>query len=362
MEIIHAELIENYYGDHKIENWTTWFKELNIITKFEKAEFQIAKDTAYDKNDFEIQLKVSDYIGYSIKESDWIYIPETEFGGRIEKIDHSDDDLIKVSGPNFRYFLNKSVIWPRFNNELNAREDYLVIENIEANKALDELFNNVYFKCTAGIFRVSDIDTEIKVNAKARYEYLCDKAVSMLDEKGMRLKVSHSYETDTVQLKLEAIKKNKYDELYNSDFNIEINSKIDSTKAVDTILALGKGDVHERKLLLISYIKSEDRYIVSTPFHDGALGSADASMYVYDYPNCESDEDLADKAIEEFKKEHVKVEEITLNVIDAKVELNLGDIIGGTDEITGLHIETEITQKILTITNSETKYTYKVGD
>ena len=73
-------------------------------------------------------------------------------------------------------------------------------------------------------------------------------------------------------------------------------------------------------------------------------------MYVYDYPNCESDEDLADKAIEEFKKEHVKVEEITLNVIDAKVELNLGDIIGGTDEITGLHIETEITQKILTIT------------
>ena len=150
--------------------------------------------------------------------------------------------------------------------------------------------------------------------------------------------------------------------MMNFIIQILILTKIDSTKAVDTILALGKGDLHERKLLLISYIKSEDRYIVSTPLHDGALGSADASMYVYDYPNCESDEDLADKAIEEFKKEHVKVEEITLNVIDAKVELNLGDIIGGTDEITGLHIETEITQKILTITNSETKYTYKVGD
>ena len=196
------------------------FKQLKILLNIKAY---VLNGDIHDKNDFEIQLKVSDYIGYSIKESDWIYIPETEFGGRIEKIDHSDDDLIKVSGPNFRYFLNKSVIWPRFNNELNAREDYLVIENIEANKALDELFNNVYFKCTAGIFRVSDIDTEIKVNAKARYEYLCDKAVSMLDEKGMRLKVSHSYETDTVQLKLEAIKKNKYDELYNSDFNIDKN-------------------------------------------------------------------------------------------------------------------------------------------
>lgn len=85
-------------------------------------------------------------------------------------------------------------------------------------------------------------------------------------------------------------------------------------------------------------------------------------MWVFDYPNCESDEDLADKAIEAFKKDHLKIEEISLNIKNSKIELNLGDIISGYDEITGLNIETEITQKILTFTNGNINYTYKVGD
>lgn len=364
MEIIHARLIEGYYGDRANNEWTTWFDEINIITKFEKAEFQIAKDTAYEKNDFEIQLNAWQFKNFDIKYKDWIYIPETEFGGRIDIINHEEDSIVKIGGPNFRCILNKSVIWPKYNSSLNARDDYLIISNTEANKAIDILCDNVYFSSYARVFRVSNNVTDKYLSLKARYEYLCDKIVSTLSDNQMRLKITHSYETDTVPLKIEAVPCKRYDELYNSDFDIEINSKVDSTNEVNTILALGRGELHERTLLLINHIKNdkEDRFVASSPLSSNVLGSIYSSMYVYDYPNCESDEDLADKAIEEFKKEHLKTEEITLSVKDSKIELNLGDIVSGYDEITDLYIETEITQKTLTITNSKTNYVYKVGD
>ncbi|WP_279000984.1 Gp37-like protein [Thomasclavelia cocleata] len=364
MEIIHARLIEGYYGDKIIENWTTWFEEINIITKYEKAEFQISSKTDYNCNDFEIQLLHEQFVQYDIKEKDWIYIPESEFGGRIEIIDHSEDGIVRIGGPNFRYFLNRRVIWPTYNKTLNARNDYLILENKEANEALQIMCENTYVDSTAEIFEVLTKNTGIYISAKARYDYLFEKMVSVLAENKLRLKVRHSYDTETVPIKIEAVRPKMLNELYNRDFDIEINSKIDLTNDVTMILALGKGELHERKLLLIKHIKNEDedRFVATVPFNNNVIGSVDSNMWVFDYPNCESDEDLKDKAIEAFKKDHLKIEEISLNIKNSKIELNLGDIISGYDEITGLDIETEITQKILTFENGNIIYTYKVGD
>lgn len=364
VEIIHARLIEGYYGDRVIENWTTWFEEINIITKYEKAEFQISNKGDYNCNDFEIQLSQEQFIQYDIKEKDWIYIPESEFGGRVEIIDHSEDRVVRVGGPNFRYFLNRRVIWPTYNKTLNARNDYLILDNKEVNEALQIMCENTYVNSTAEIFEVLTKNTGVYISTKARYDYLYEKMVSVLAENKLRLKVSHSYDTETVPIKIEAVRPKVVNELYNRDFDIEINSKIDITNSVKMILALGRGELHERKLLLINHIKNEDedRFVAAVPLNNNVIGNIDSNMWVYDYPNCESDEDLADKAIEAFKKDHSKIEEISLNIKNSKIELNLGDIISGYDEITGLNIETEITQKILTFTNGNINYTYKVGD
>lgn len=364
VEIIHARLIEGYYGDRVIENWTTWFEEINIITKYEKAEFQISNKADYNCNDFEIQLFCEQFIQYDIKEKDWIYIPESEFGGRIEIIDHSEDGVVRVGGPNFRYFLNRRVIWPEYNKTLNARNDYLTLDNKEANEALQIMCENTYVNSTAEIFEVLTKNTGVYISAKARYDYLYEKMVSVLAENKLRLKVSHSYDTETVPIKIEAVKPKVLNELYNRDFDIEINSKIDITSSVKMILALGRGELHERKLFLINHIKNddEDRFVVTAPYTDNVIGSVDSNMWVFDCPNCESDEDLVNKAIEAFKKDHLKIEEISLNIKNSSIELNLGDIVSGCDEITGLNIETEITQKILTFEDGSINYTYKVGD
>ncbi len=360
MEIIHARL----KNIAKSSNF--YLEEIGgEITRFDKAEFVIGKKANLDSNDFYLKLKINDFINYDLKENDLLYIPNTEFGGVIKKIEHETDDTVTITGVNWRYFLHRFVVFPKWSDTYKARDDYLNITNIEANKALGILFDNVYYSAFLNLFRISDNDTKINITTQSRYDYLYDKLIAMLDEVGMRLKVHHSYDYDDCNIVVEAVSKNRIDDVYNRDYSIEINSTIDSTESVDTLIALGKGDLHDRKIVLIKHTvddKGNDVFTAITDLSSNQVGTLDSSMYVYDYKSCDSDEDLVAKAIEEFKENHLATKEITLGVSSSKKELQLGDIITGQDDITGLTVETEITKKTLTIENGVVKIEYKVGD
>ena len=60
-----------------------------------------------------------------------------------------------------------------------------------------------------------------------------------------------------------------------------------------------------------------DAFEKITDLSKDEIGNIDSSMYVYDYKSCESDDDLVEKAIEEFKN-HLETKEINLGVTSLK--------------------------------------------
>lgn len=358
MELIHVRINDEARAS-QIE-----FEDKNIISRFDKAEFVLGKKASLDDNDFYIELKINAFKHYDIKKGDLIFIAESEYGGVVKKIDHSTDDIVKVSGPNWRYLLHNYVIFPKYDATYSSRGDYLLI-NAEANKAIETLMNNTYYSYYLKLFKVADTDSTVNLNFKARYEYLYDKIVSILDSNDMRLKVYHSYDYDQdSHIIVEAIKKNYIDDVFNGDYKMSINSVNDMTSSVDTIVALGKGELHERDVVLIKHIiqNGKDVFKSIESLENDEVGTLNSSMYIYDYSSCESKDDLINKAIEEFKNNHLEKTEITSSVSNIKKEFDLGDVITGVDDITGLNVSSEITQKKLTIQNGKVEITYKVGD
>ena len=358
MELVHARINE------KSKSSDIYFDELNIITKFNKAEFCLAKKSSYDDNDFYIEIGMNNFKKYDIQKGDFIYIPDSEFGGKIECIDHSSDDSIKISGCTWRYLLHKQVIFPKFNSTYQKRDDYLVIKNLEANKAINELMKNTFYSEYLKLFRVSDISSDVLLSFQARYEYLYDKIVSVLSDNDMRLKVEHSYEFDTQNIVISAVNRNHIDDVLNRDYQMSIYSKNDYSSSVDTILALGQGELHERDVVLIQHsVKNgKDIFESKDDLKNDEIGSLDSSIYIYDYSSCENKEDLIEKAIEEFKNNYLEKKEVSISLSNVKKEFDLGDVITGIDELTGIEVEAEITQKTLTIQDGKIEYSYKVGD
>lgn len=340
------------------------FVDINIITRFDKAEFIIGKKSSLDDNDFYIEMKTNAFKNCDIRKNDFIYIADSEFGGMVKKIDHSTDTTVKISGPNWRYMLHNYVIFPKYDSSFQARGDYLVV-NTEANNAIRTLMQNTYCNYYLNLFNVSEENTGINLNFKARYEYLYDKIVSVLDSNGMRLKVRHFYDyQDKSVIIVEAVKKNTIDDVFNRDYKMTINSVNDSTNTVDTILALGKGELHERDVILIRHSVQNGKDVFTTieSLESDEKGTLESSFYIYDYSSCENKDDLISKAIEEFKNNHLEKNEITTSVNDVKKEFDLGDVITGVDDITGMTVSSEITKKRLTIQNGKAEITYKVGD
>lgn len=337
-------------------------KEMSI-PKYDKAEFVIGKKASLDDNDFYLEIKKNTFKKYDIKEDDFIYIPNTEYCGIVKKINHQEDNIVLVSGPNLRFFLNKMVIFPDYNSSYHARDDYIIIKDMNANKAIEKLMQSTYYSAFFNLFRFGT-KTDKTVSCQARYEYLYEKIISMLDESSLRLKITHSYDFENRNFIIEAVEKNVLNELYNDDLNIKINSTIDNTSKVDTIVALGKGDLHERKVILIKRTveNGQEKYQTVTDLSKNEEGTIDSAVYVYDYSSCESDEDLVAKAIDEFKENHTGTTSIEVSMSDSKKELQLGDIITSYDDVTKLNIETEITRKTLTIENGKVSIEYKVGD
>ena len=63
------------------------------------------------------------------------------------------------------------------------------------------------------------------------------------------------------------------------------------------MIALGKGDLHDRKIVLIKHSIDEDgndAFEKITDLSKDEIGNIDSSMYVYDYKSCESDDDLVE--------------------------------------------------------------------
>ena len=316
--------------------------EQGEVTRFIQWDCRPSLSSDPKKNDFQLTLSESDWVPNPINRNDYIYEPETEFGGKVYKIIHTIDQKIQLVGRTWRGMLIDKIVKPP------GGSAYKTITSTEANAAIADLVGT----SLTPVFDVSEDDSGITVSGSFRYQDLLYCIEHMLDDSDARLKIEL---TDGVAiLSAVAIEDLSSDEEFSQDVTAPLKTVMDDNFAYNHVVALGSGELAARTV--VELYRQVDGTINSTPLPAGITDR----QIALDYPNAESTDELIAKATELLSVEYWPTESVEIDMPD-NIGLNLGDIVGGRDYITGLSITTQITQIIRTVTKDGAIVQYKVG-
>lgn len=317
--------------------------EAGYIASVEEMDIDIG-----GTNEFSFQLDMGDYThekyGYGCR----FFIPGTEYGGIIECLEPSTaDNIVVLSGYTWRGLLTQKVIAPPTTQEH-------VVLNGEVNTVIGELVSGKY----NGLFVVSKEDSGVilKNYEVPRFVTLYDAIMGFLEKNGFGLEITYVQPnaTDTGYVLLKATPIIDWsDELeYSRDGTINFRIK-DDRKGINHLVCAGEGEGNERTRLDL-YIQ-EDGTIGKTRFYTG-LAEREG---IYQSNSADMNELLEGgiKRLEELRNKQ------TFEVTIEEYDVNLGDIVGGREEVTGLYVKKPIVRKIINLENGIVKVQYETkGD
>lgn len=381
MEIIHCVETTNDMG-------VPLLKEIQIIDKFEYFNALASEGGRYEDNDFELSLRESEWNRYPINIGDWVYIPNSEWGGKIKKIVSTKSGSILLSGPNFRTNLNNLIVSPIFRatgtgSTVNIQGfDAYYEDTGDANRVLERVITKVPISSdsvtvknsTAGFidnYHVDPLDAGLNITVKMRFEQFVSAFEKLLISNDYHLRIQHQYFSNQgyrlISVSAKPIVDYSDSKYLNNDYRAIITSSIDEVSKRDYLIALGRGELTERDIVVfVADYETSSLHQVFT----GNESSMDEILkhnfnhnaVIYDYPSVESLDDLIAGAKERFESEYLPKTDINFEIESSNFEFNLGDIVGGEDSITGAKIKARIVEKELNIENGQTTFKYKVGD
>ena len=299
-------------------------------------------DLAYgtDENDFELQLPAS---AHCCSEGFYLYIEGKEYGGIVDSIG-SDTDAHEVTyiGRTWHGVLNSKIIEP------DAGADYLVL-NGEANAILGTLISRLGL---AGLFAASVEDSGLAITNYKMNRYIAayEGIRKMLDT--VKGKLRFTFEDGKVILS--AHPRGDYTQ------NGELDSDLVALKVkrhyhpVNHLICLGRGELADREVIHL-YVDAAGNISKNQTFT-----GIDERTDVYDNSNAESLEDLESGGVDRLK-ELALADEVETAFEEDEDIYDVQDLVGATDNITGLTATAEITKKIVTIESGQITISYKVG-
>lgn len=319
-------------------------RDLGFLNSSAELDFDIGST-----DDFVLKINLDDYDPLIYASKYFIYCPDTEYGGILDDPEViTDENIIQFTGDTFRGILKKKCIEPPNN------QAYRMITG-ELNACLKQLVD-MHF---VSLFEVpTTIDTGVSVtNFKFnRYCTLYDGIVSMLKSVGYKLKIDIQID-DTFKIILSAAPIVDYSEEieYSQDCSLKFQIK-QYTNYYDYMICLGQGELTERTVKYLAWNSGNIKAVNSIPAGDNIR------IYTYDYSSAEDDASLISYAEEKFREiNKTAVQKISLD--DSEEEyLELGDIIGGHDYVTGITVAQPITNKIINLKNNKISVSYKIGD
>lgn len=302
-----------------------------------------------DENDFEIKIRRDKWRSeYTFGNA--VYIKNTEYGGIIGEVDTSTaEDTISILGRTWRGILDKKIIQPP------AGQDYRKVSG-ELNVVLDTLVTEQF----NDYFVVLQADTGVSVtNYKFdRYCTLLAGITKMLKSVGYRLQIRYVQQErgQPGYVELSAVPIVDYSEQIELSQDSQLNFTFKNIKnGVNHLICLGKGELQDRQVI--------DLYVQK----DGSIGTEqyykgiEEIAATYEDTSSESDE------LEERGRERLqKVMNSTSFSMDAEslnMDVEIGDIIGGRDYLTGLYAKKPIVKKIYRVKDGKTSLEYGIeGD
>lgn len=302
-------------------------------------DLEYGRDESEQANTFEVSIDRNSKI--RLEDKALVYIEGTEYGGKITGIGtNTTEDVITYKGMTWHGLLNAHVLGP------DNGQDYLVLTG-EAHAIIRSLIERMNLQDT---FTSPMTSSGITVDYQVRYEYGYFAILAMLNASSAKLKMT--FDGGMMVLSAEPIADySDSDELDTTQIELEIDKDY---LPVNHLVCLGEGELKNR---IVLHFYADANGNVSTT---QSLFGADENTLIYDYTNADSNE-LNEKGQEKLK-ELQNCDTVKVDIPEWRV-LDIGDLVGAIDPITGIYVATEVTYKTVTISsNGLVSIAYKVGD
>ena len=274
------------------------------------------------------------------------YIPDTEFGGIIgEVLTSTTLDYVELKGLTWRGRLQYKVIEPP------SGSDYKTVSG-ELNQVMKTLIEPEF----DGLFKVSTANTGVSVKNYQfdRYCTLLGGLTKMLKSVGYRLQIRLVKEQgNPCYILVEAVKIMDYSSRIELSQDSQLNFTMDDKRnGVNHLIVTGKGELQERNVLHL-YVQI-DGSIGKTQYYKGL----DEISAVYENTSTETAE--LEKSATEKLQDLMNKMTFQMDVAKLGIKVEIGDIVGGRDYLTGMYMSKPVKNIIYEITNGEETITYKL--
>ena len=259
------------------------------------------------------------------------------------KVD-TEKSKVYYSGRSWRGVLEKKVIRP------DTGKDYLVVSG-DANDILALLIK----RCDlVDLFAVPGTSSGIQISSYQfpRYIDAYSGIVKMLTSVSAKLKIIYNDKDSCVNISAVPIEdlSEKYE--YSDDYGMKIIIE-KKTGGVNHLICLGAGELAARTVIDLYVDKTGEISEKQSYFGEYEIAET------YDYGNSESAAELKEKGIEHLKE--LKSSD-SVSASFGKLDVDIGDIVGGRNRATGIVLKEPVTQEIVKIKNGIETITYKVGE
>lgn len=308
------------------------------------VDFSVGED-----NDYEIKIR-RDSWREKYTFGNVLYIPGTEYGGIIGEINTDTSlDTISILGRTWRGKLDKKIIVPP------AGQDYATASG-ELNQILRDLIAGQF----GDYFVVSQNDTGINI-AGYQFERYCTLLAGITK---ILKSVEHKLHIEYVQqergqpgyVELSAVPIIDYADKIELSQDSQLNFNFKNNRnGVNHLICLGKGELQDRQVIDL-YVQ-KDGSIGTTQYYTGIQEVTE----VYEDTSSESAE-LQEKGTEKLQ-ELMNSTTFSMDVETLGIDVEIGDIIGGRDYLTGLYAKKPIKGKIYKVTGGKESLEYEIeGD
>ncbi len=287
------------------------------------------------ENDFDLQVEDA-----ALKAGSRIMIDGTEYGGIIDDTDVDVDgglSTVTWHGRDWHGVLASKIIEPDGNN------DYLTLSG-----TIPVIMRTLVSRAgLQGLFTVTDESADHKTTCQFdRYVDLYSGLVKMLRASGLKLRLRN----DGDKVAMSAMPVRTIGDSIDSDL-IDFTAK-QAAHPINHLICLGKGELKDRTV--IHWYADAN----GTFSHTQTLKGLDERTATYELSNAEADE-LEDKGRQKFQ-ELRNTSTIDVDIPDG-IDADVGDLVTGRDNNTGLVVTAEISKKIVKVSGGVLTVTYESG-
>lgn len=278
--------------------------------------------------------------------SSLIYIMGTEYGGIIgEVLTDTTLDYVELKGLTWRGRLAKKIIQPP------AGSDYRTVSG-ELHTVMKSLIEPEF----DGLFVVSQRDTGVSVSNYQfdRYCTLLDGLTKMLKSKGYRLQLTFQREqNEPGYLYIEAAPIVDYSNRIELSRDCQMNYTMDDKRdGVNHLIVTGKGELQDRNVFHL-YVQKNGS-IGKTQYYTGLQEITEV------YENTSTETDELEETSREKLQELMNKKTFKMDVAALGIDVNIGDIVGGRDYLTGLYMAKPVENITYELIDDVESKTYKL--